>query len=320
MSPPPTVLPTRSPTPITAAPHAGHVDTVPHISPAERLLVGYLALTGTAALFFGRPLRGWLPIVGLHLLVSLAIMLVPPRLPARRWAEVLRDFFPVVAIPLLYSGLRKLNHLFTDAFFDERLRTLELIVFPSDPSRTLHLLLPWKPLGEFLMIAYFSYYALLPILALTLYLRREYTAFRWATTSVLSVYLFCFVCFIIFPVQGPFFIFERPDPQRIGWLFPRFAQAVVGWGTSLGATFPSSHVAAAMVMWLLARRLGRRVFIAYSIIVPALILGTVYGGFHYAIDAVVGIVVGVVGYWIAPSLWRWLGGDPSAIPAAGYRT
>jgi membrane-associated phospholipid phosphatase len=42
---------------------------------------------------------------------------------------------------------------------------------------------------------------------------------------------------------------------------------------------------------------------------PALALGTVYGGFHYAVDAGAGLVVGVAGFLAAPRVHRLLGGD-----------
>ncbi len=79
-------------------------------------------------------------------------------------------------------------------------------------------------------------------------------------------------------------------------------------GSAKGAAFPSSHVAGAVVIWLLAWKLSRGVFWAFAPVVPALILGTVYGGFHYAVDALAGVATGVAGYLAGPWLWRVLGG------------
>jgi membrane-associated phospholipid phosphatase len=91
-------------------------------------------------------------------------------------------------------------------------------------------------------------------------------------------------------------------------------QQVLAHWASKGAAFPSSHVAVAVVIWLLAWRLARRVFWLLALIVPALALGTVYGGFHYTIDAGAGLLVGIAGYLVGPRIVRWLGGHAPGDP------
>jgi membrane-associated phospholipid phosphatase len=127
---------------------------------------------------------------------------------------------------------------------------------------------------------------------------------------VLAVFFACYLVFITFPVAGPWYVFERPTAGEMGWLFPQMEHAVLAVGASEGAAFPSSHVAAALASWLLAWQLCRGTFFVFAFIVPALIVGTVYGGFHYATDALAGVLVGLVGYLAGPRLYRALGGDP----------
>jgi membrane-associated phospholipid phosphatase len=163
-------------------------------------------------------------------------------------------------------------------------------------------------LGEYLMAAYFSHYLLLPVLAITIYRQKRYADLGFSVSTVCAVYLFCYLCFILFPVHGPFFLSDPPDPERMGWIFPGIAQSVVALGASPGATFPSSHVAAAVVMLLLVWRHVPLLIVPFTTVIPGLVLGTVYGGFHYAVDAVAGVLVGTLGYLLGPSLWSWLGG------------
>jgi membrane-associated phospholipid phosphatase len=68
---------------------------------------------------------------------------------------------------------------------------------------------------------------------------------------------------------------------------------ILDGGAAWGTAFPSSHVAAsvtaAVSAWWSWRGLG-------SVLLPAsllLTLGTVYGGFHYAVDAMAGALVAV---------------------------
>ena len=82
----------------------------------------------------------------------------------------------------------------------------------------------------------------------------------------------------------------------------RLVYATLASGSSYGAAFPSSHVAATtsavIAAWLGSRRLG------YVLVIPALLLaiGTVYCQMHYAIDATAGLVTGIV---LPLILLRW---------------
>ena len=108
-------------------------------------------------------------------------------------------------------------------------------------------------------------------------------------------------------MAGPWYRSPHLDTASLGHFFPNLVQVVLERAASKGAAFPSPHVAVAVVIWLLAWRFNRRVFWILAAIVPALALGTVYGGFHYAVDAAAGFLVGVAGYFAAPHVHRFLG-------------
>lgn len=280
--------------------------------PHEILGAGYFALTGLFALAFGSPAEWW-PTLLLHTALVVALLHGLPRLPDRGWTAVLRDWAPVVAFPLVYGEVARLNDLFTRGYFDREILRLEALVFGTQPSMVLRELLPWKPLSEYLHFAYFMYYALGPALAGALYLQGRREAYRYVVTVVVAVFLFCYLLFILYPVAGPWYVFTPPSPDRMGWVFPHLEHAVLEAAASKGAAFPSSHVAAALAIWLLARRFTPRLFLAMAAVVPGLVVGTVYGGFHYAVDALAGVVVGAAGYVVGPRLYRGLGGELEAV-------
>jgi membrane-associated phospholipid phosphatase len=277
--------------------------------PPEVLAAGYFTLTGLFVLAYGRPIGDWWPTLLLHASLIALLLLLLPRLPDRGWMGVARDWLPIAGITFVYWEVARLNDLFTAGYHDRAILRVEAALFRSQPSLVLRELLPWKPLSEYLHFGYFAYYTLLPALAGSLYLEGRREAFRYALTVVLAVFFTCYVVFIVFPVAGPWYVFARPDPDRMGWLFPHMEQAVLNAAASEGAAFPSSHVAAALATWLLSWRLSRGAFRVLALIVPALVVGTVYGGFHYASDALSGALVGIAGFALGPRLYRALGGD-----------
>ncbi|MBA2565639.1 MAG: inositol phosphorylceramide synthase [Gemmatimonadetes bacterium] len=277
--------------------------------PHEILWAGYFALTGLFVLAFGSPTSDWLPVLGAHAACVALLLIGLPRLPERGAWRVVRDWVLVAVFPLAYWEVALLNDLFTAGYYDREVLWLEGALFRSQPSVVLRRMLPWRPLSEYLHFGYFAYYALGPALAVPLYVRGRVAAFRYVLTVTFAVFFVCYVCFILFPVAGPWYVFARPSAESMGWVFPRLEHALLEQAASQGAAFPSSHAAAAVVIWLLAWRLDRRIFRLLSPVVPALVVGTVYGGFHYAVDALAGVLVAVAGYLAGPRIQRALGGE-----------
>jgi membrane-associated phospholipid phosphatase len=112
--------------------------------------------------------------------------------------------------------------------------------------------------------------------------------------ATMIAYLVCYTVFIVFPVAGPNFAFDHPTgPVREVWS-ARMVYALLGTGSSVGTAFPSSHVAATFAAvfanWCEWRLLG------VIFIVPAsfMAVATVYCQMHYGIDALAGLLLGVL--------------------------
>ena len=74
-------------------------------------------------------------------------------------------------------------------------------------------------------------------------------------------------------------------------VFTLFAAWLLDHGDSWGAAFPSSHVAASVVATGMALRYWRPVGLVLLPFTAGLILAVVYGQFHYAADALAGLMV-----------------------------
>lgn len=259
---------------------------------SELVTAGYLGVTGILAVVFcPPPLRAWCPLLAVHIAAVVVLLGVLPRLADRGWWGALRDWLPALGIPLLYIEVARLNQLVSTGYHDAPVRALDLAIFGVPPREVLQQWLPWHPVSQYLHFSYATYYLLLPLLGVTLYAAGRRREFRYVMATVLATFYFCFLCYVLFPVAGPWY-----DLPRAGGV----VDAIIERGASKGAAFPSSHVAVSAVIWLLAWRFERRVFWVLAAVVPTLILGTVYGGYHYAIDAIVGLLVGAGAYFAAP--------------------
>jgi membrane-associated phospholipid phosphatase len=242
------------------------------LAPIDRATLAYLALALGFTLVHGpraRPAALLLPL-GLLLAAALAGYVTPRARHAGPLARVLAEFYPLLLTPALYTHVGLVN-LARGVSHDERVQAWEQALFGSQPSLDWIRAFPSPGFSLLMHAAYVSYYAIL----------------------------------VAFPVAGPRYLFPPADNEAtaigLAVLTNRLLEAGSAWGTA----FPSSHVAAGLVAafcaWRALRPLGA-VLLPVSIL---LWLGTVYGQFHYAVDALAGAVVAALVLWLG----RWAGYD-----------
>jgi membrane-associated phospholipid phosphatase len=226
--------------------------------------------------------------LGVHLTIlgyTVILLLAPVRL--RRPAL---DWLTLTIGPLMYVELRWIIAGIGAPHRDAVVAGWERLLFPSNPSASLapRLHVPW--LSELLHLAYASYYLLIYLPPIALYLRGRRDAFVSTMLALIVVYGVCFITYAVFPVDGPRYLVgaaAAPEgPIR------SFVLTLLDRGSSRGTAFPSSHVAASVVASLCALRHQRNAGIVVSIVTVLLAAATVYGGFHYAVDALVGVILG----------------------------
>lgn len=216
----------------------------------------------------------------------------------RRLPRPMLDWLPLVVGPYLYVALRWVIEGIGRPHRDATVIGWERLFFPSNPSATLAPQLPSAPLSEALHLAYASYYAIVLVPPLLLHARGRRGAFAETMLALTVVYGACYLIHALFPVDGPRYLLgaaAAPDgPAR------SMVLAILEGGSSRGTAFPSSHVAASVVAMLCAIRHQPRIGAAVAVCAAGLTIATVYGGFHYAVDAVAGAVVGVAA-WLSAS-------------------
>jgi len=239
--------------------------------------------------------------LGIHLGLLVLISCLP-LLPRPRWSylQLFREAHALWLMPLAYGELDVLNRLATHRYFDDLVLRWDHAVFGLHPHLVLHQWFPNPVLSEFLHFCYLFYVLLVPVLGLTLFFQRRHEVLRvFVTTVMLNMYA-CYLIFIFFPVRGPWYTFARP-PLEAGF-FSGLVRTYLDHGASVGAAFPSSHVAGAVVVALMGYRFSRRVSNFLIVLALGIFVATVYGGFHYGIDALVGLIFGVITAFIGPRL------------------
>ncbi len=210
--------------------------------------------------------------------------------------------------------LPNLDHLFAQ---------WEQHIFGCQPSLLFSQVVPYGWFSELMCMGYVSYFPLIFTVTVYYFFMR-YQEFLKATFVILAAFFAYYFIFVLLPVTGPQFYYLAVGMDKIAeGVFPNLGDwflthsermAAPGWsdgffyhlldithdaGERPTAAFPSSHVGVTTVLMLLALR-TRSKRLCYGIL-PFYVLmcfSTVYIYAHYAIDALAGLVTGVILYYL----------------------
>jgi membrane-associated phospholipid phosphatase len=261
-------------------------------TPIDIATLAYVALATVAVLlsFEGDDIPGWPWLLLAHGLLVALVFLAPRARAAGPVGRFLGDWYPMLLLAAFYGEIGVLT---LDAGFqnDLAIQRLEEWVFGSQVSYRWIRELPNPLLSWFLHACYLAYYPILYASPLGLWLAGRRDASRHTIFAVMGTFYLCYVVFLFFPVAGPRYAFEAAHNAATQVGPAQWAQWLLDRGDSWGAAFPSSHVAASVVATGMALRYHRMLGMILLPFTAGLILAVVYGQFHYAVDALAGLVV-----------------------------
>ena len=263
----------------------------------DRMILGYLAVVTVLAVWRAPEYPGCWWLVAAHLL-TVALVLLVQRPGLGRFGRAVREVYPVVLLILFYSELDILNGGGSVHVYDATIQGWEQALFGEQVSRTLWREYPSVLASTVLHGVYWGYYLLLITPVVYFSAKQDWFSLRRTIFVVIGTLLFCYLIFLAFPVAGPYYEFARPDAWFLDNAPARLVYATLASGSSYGAAFPSSHVAATIAAtsgaWRGERRLGA------IMLVPAVLLtvSVVYCQMHYGIDAITGVGVGAAAWWL----------------------
>ena len=256
-------------------------------------LGGYLALSA-----------GLLAVGGHHRLAAAhaaAILIAGWTLVSRgKVARATGDLLPLFLAPLLYGEIPMLIAAIggggtgvasVQAYHDAAVQRLESWVFGSQPSRSLAEQVPVLGLSELLHAGYLAYYLgnFCPAAGALCAQRATRVCADGRGTDDHLYDLLGDLRAV--PVEGPRYVWGASPTVPDGPI-RRLTLHILAAGSSRGAAFPSSHMAVMVVQTVMAFRWQRRMAWALAGVTALVGLGAVYGGFHYAVDMIVGAVLG----------------------------
>jgi len=260
--------------------------------------LGY-ALVAAAAVAWRAPREHIPALLAIHALLVALVLMMPRARRAGRIGRFLGDWYALLIVTALYTEVGLVN-LADGRAYDRIVLGWEQALFGFQPGRDWIRTNPSTWLAWALYVGYLAYYPIIAAGPLALWATGRREAMHRAMTTIMATFYVCYTTFLLFPVVGPRHIFPAADNVAtrtlIAQLTAQFIEHVAAWG----AAFPSSHVAvsvAAMVAALLEWRM-----LGAALVVPTtlLALGSVYGQFHYAVDVLAGLGVGLA---VAAVVW-----------------
>lgn len=242
--------------------------------------------------------------------ILLLVYLFLWRMHLHYWVEVVRDWTPQALMILAYkqmgwfapaTHMNRLEHewIIWDRLLLDNLQGRALI-------ESLGLAMP-----ALLELSYALVYAVPPITMLVIYA----TGLRKRADTLLTIYLLglflCYAQFPFWPSEPPRAVFPGQDMPNVHTGLRDFNLWLVGNYGIHTSVFPSAHVSGAFaaafgIFYLLPqRRPIVMIYFAYAILVA---IATVYGRYHYAVDAVGGFAVASfafpLGVWLVAQAER----------------
>ena len=261
--------------------------------PTDLLTFGFIVLFAAILLVHASEVTAWpwLLLADVLVVVLLALLRL---LPAEgTFAELVGGGYPYILVTPFYWQLGVMQ-LDLGNIRDAVVQRWELALFGTQVSVTWHQTMPSAALSALLHLCYGAYYWMVALVALWLFFSGKRDGFRRAGfIAALALYT-CYLIFGVFPVAGPNYFFAPPTGAFVANWPARYVYFMLGSGSSMGTAFPSSHIAASWCAVYAAWRDARALALALVPLALGLAVGTVYGQFHYAVDALAGATLALV--------------------------
>jgi len=288
----------------------------------EWVVLAYLALTLLMALFTYTKLANPQALIGgrLRIVAIIIAMWIVYRLVPCRFTMLCRVVVQMLLLSWWYPDTYEFNRMFPN--LDHIFATAEQAMFGFQPALTFARDWSSPIVSELMDMGYAMYYPMIAVVCFYYFFRR-YDEFERCAFVIIAAFFIYYVVFIFLPVTGPTYYYKAVGVDQIakgvfpnvqdyfnhhqeclptpGWskgLFYNLVEGAKAAGERPTAAFPSSHVGISTICMLFAwRTKDRRLFLILLFVFVFLCLSTVYIQAHYVIDAIAGLVSGVVLYY-----------------------
>jgi membrane-associated phospholipid phosphatase len=294
-----------------------HRGRTPTLYPVDWVVLAYCLVTSLIIVLLGRPLGAYVGEILFYLsMAGLAAVIIRYTDERNgRWQALLRVGYPAMMFTFFYRMTGGQMFLLFDGFFDWQLVAFEKSTLGVYPTVFMDTLLPNVGITEILSFCYFSYYLMLPVFLISLFVRKDYEIIKEFSAAAALTFFLSYTLFWLYPVEGPRWYFAGQYVNNVdGPVFRELVEFVIDKAAVHGGAMPSSHTGVALVIMVFCFRHYRPYGWLLLPLVVGLAIGTVWGRFHYASDVVVGALIAIFCVW-----WVWKYYGRMAAPAPDAR-
>lgn len=256
---------------------------------------------------------------------TFAIIFLYTKFPSRA-TVFLRVLFQMSLLSYWYPDTFEFNRIFPN--LDHLFASMDFSLFGCQPAIEFEKVcgsLFWR---EAFNMGYWLYYPMIAVISVYYFFACPKEAERCTFIIIASFFIYYFI-YMFLPVAGPQFYFPvigedaavagvYPEIGNYFNLHPEISIAqegkgglfteLVGMAQSAGerptAAFPSSHIGVTTIIVILAYRAKKWLFAAMFPVYLLLCCATVYIKAHYLVDAIGGVITGVLFYMLTSWLYK----------------
>ena len=240
---------------------------------------------------------------------TFAIIFLYTKFPSRA-TVFLRVLFQMSLLSYWYPDTFEFNRIFPN--LDHLFASMDFSLFGCQPAIEFEKVcgsLFWR---EAFNMGYWLYYPMIAVISVYYFFARPKEAERCTFIIIASFFIYYFI-YMFLPVAGVY-----PEIRNYFNLHPEISIAqegkgglfteLVGMAQSAGerptAAFPSSHIGVTTIIVILAYRAKKWLFAAMFPVYLLLCCATVYIKAHYLVDAIGGVITGVLFYMLTSWLYK----------------
>ncbi len=284
--------------------------TTQHLRLMDLHCLVFLMVISIGLLIFHRSVPNWEVHFLRHLFYALAILVtigILHRLKPTRMRMALRLLYPVAIISYGWSELTHLGSMIYGNYWatDWIVATDKLLfgVYPTIWFQNWYH--PW--LDELMNLCYSGYYLYMPLILISLFLKKQYQDLSQVLSIATWTYLSIFLLYYLIPVLGPRMtplLQAFPHREYSGYYVAGITRLLQSNGGIMGGAFPSSHVAGGVMWTLVCLKYFKKAGLFMIPLTLGMTISTVYLGYHHGLDPIAGLVWGIFSYLLISRLYQ----------------
>lgn len=305
-----------------------------HLRPVDVLYIAFTVVLSGIILASSAKVHQWSFIILINLFTIVAILLVSTAAGMSRFWRMLHSWYPVLAIFFLFKEVYVVIQSLGRPDWDDVLIAIDQTIFSVHPTIWLsQYSTPW--LTEVLQISYASYYFIMLVVGIELFVREEQQRFSFVLFTIVYGFCLSYIGYLVFPAIGPRFTlhnFADLNRDLPGLWMTNPIRDVINAGESIpGGTinafmfaqrdaFPSGHTQMTLISLYFATRYRLKTRGLITVLGTLLVVSTVYLRYHYVVDVIAGVGFMWFTIWTAPKMFAWwenlrTGGTAGVSPA-----